>query len=196
MAKWQKGVQNWQLCIICQLSKSQTVGLWMRLKISIGNAFLHRVGGCMGGKVPTGHKSSHRIKISQLVQDLFHSSDLIWPHPSPYPTTHPPIVVHSYVCVHTCMHDTPFYQYTPACPSPRPRGSKISKNWISLELIKIIWFCSKIYDLWILLHSYRLGLVCRRGCTIPHNIFIFQAPKKVHIICSCQAPGEMFLFSH
>ena len=31
----QKKVQNWQLCIICQLSKSQTAGLWMRLKIFI-----------------------------------------------------------------------------------------------------------------------------------------------------------------
>ena len=76
MAKWQKDVQYWQLHIICQSSKSQTVGLWMRLKISIANALLHWVGGCVGGKVSTGHKSSHRIKISQLVQDLFHSSDL------------------------------------------------------------------------------------------------------------------------
>ena len=35
--KMSKNVQNWQLCIICQLSKSQTVGPWMILIISIAN---------------------------------------------------------------------------------------------------------------------------------------------------------------
>ena len=35
MSKCQKNVQNWQLYIIYQLSKSETVGLWMILIISI-----------------------------------------------------------------------------------------------------------------------------------------------------------------
>ena len=72
MSKCQKNVQNCQLSIICQMSKSQTAGLWMRLKISIANDSLHWVGRCMGGKVSTDHKSSKTPELSQLGQGLFH----------------------------------------------------------------------------------------------------------------------------
>ena len=89
ISKYQKNVQNWQYkCIIHQLSKSQTAGLWMRLMISITNAWLHWVHKCVGGKVSTDHKSSHNIKISQLVQYLIYFSDLTWPHLSTHLSTH------------------------------------------------------------------------------------------------------------
>ena len=69
MSKCQKNVQNCQLSIICQMSKSQTAGL---LKISITNDSLYWVGRCMGGKVSTDHKSSKTPELSQLGQGLFY----------------------------------------------------------------------------------------------------------------------------
>ena len=71
MSKCQKNVQHGQLFIIYQLSKSQTAGLWIRLKISTANDLLHWVGSCVGSKVSANHKSSHKIEITQLVQDFF-----------------------------------------------------------------------------------------------------------------------------
>ena len=71
MLKCQKNVQNWQLCIIHQLSNSQTAGLWMRLNC-LFQLLMPDSTGWVGDKVFTDHKSSHRFKISQLVQDLFY----------------------------------------------------------------------------------------------------------------------------
>ena len=41
-------------------------------------------------------------------------------------------------------------------PTPRAAGSPKHQNSISLELIKIIRFCLKIFYLWTFLNSYRL----------------------------------------
>ena len=45
----------------------------------------------MGGGVSTNHKSSNRIELSQLGQDLLNFSALILPHPLTHPPTHPPM---------------------------------------------------------------------------------------------------------
>ena len=43
----------------------------------------------IGGGVSTNHKSSNRIKLSQLGQDLFNFNDLTWSHPLTHPSAHP-----------------------------------------------------------------------------------------------------------
>ena len=48
-----------------------------------------------------------------------------------------------HMCVHTCMGVLPIHT-----PTPRPRGYQITKNVISLELIDVIYFCLKIYEVW------------------------------------------------
>ena len=55
--------------------------------------------------------------------------------------------------------DTPH----PPAPPPRAEETQIRKITITLERIKIIQFCLKIWDPWTLLHTYRLGLMCRWG---------------------------------
>ena len=65
------------------------------------------------------------------------------------------------VCACACMHmhvgtppmppDAPHH-----LPLPRAAGGPKHQNSISLELIKIFWFCLKILYLWTLLNSYRL----------------------------------------
>ena len=44
----------------------------------------------MGGGVSTNHKSSNRIELSWLGQDLLNFSDLTWSHPSTHSPIHPP----------------------------------------------------------------------------------------------------------
>ena len=50
---------------------------------------------------------------------------------------------------------------TPTCFTPRAKETQIRKIIINLEQIEIIQFCLKIWDPWTLLHTYRLGLICR-----------------------------------
>ena len=65
----------------------------------------------------------------------------------------------THVCVWACVGHLP---HTPTTPSTHPQGetSQISKNPIYLEIIGIIQLCLKICDIWTLLHSYILHLVC------------------------------------
>ena len=60
----------------------------------------------------------------------------------------------------------------------------ITKYAITLERIEIFQFYLKIWAPWTLLHTYRLGLMCRWGCPIT-NVF---DPKK----CSCDPPIKKF----
>ena len=46
---------------------------------------------------------------------------------------------------------------------PRAEETQIRRIRITLEWIKIIQFCLKIWDPWTLLHTYRLDLMCRWG---------------------------------
>ena len=57
---------------------------------------------------------------------------------------------------------TPDAPYPPA-PTPRAEETQIRRITITLEWIEIIQFCLKICDPWTLLHTYRLGLICRWG---------------------------------
>ena len=73
-----------------------------------------------------------------------------------------------HVCVCTCMcvcvGTPPCPQMPPpTCPLPKAAGSPKHQNSISPELIEIIQFCLKICDPQTLLHTYRLGLMCRWG---------------------------------
>ena len=135
-----------------------------------------------------GKKSSNRIEISRLVQDLLNFGVLgslwLWggtggwgvsggmevsPHECTYmhmyththmymhtckeiANGHPHGDIHVYhvynmhvhVCVHACMgHPIPTPTQSTHPPPPR-RTPRISKNLITLELIKIIRFCLKI----------------------------------------------------
>ena len=64
------------------------------------------------------------------------------------------------VCVHVCVHGTPpTHPYPPSPPSthlPPPGGwiPGISKNLITLALIKIFQFCLKIWNLWKISHPW------------------------------------------
>ena len=76
--------------------------------------------------------------------------------------------IHVCTCVHACvcmcMHawDTPKHPDRVPTPSTHPPqgGPEISQKSIKIERIEIFEFCLKILDLWRLVHSYRLHLVC------------------------------------
>ena len=74
---------------------------------------------------------------------------------------------------------------SPSTHSHPPNGGtpEISQKSIKIELIKIFEFHLKILDLWTLVHSYRLHLVCRwGGCPITNSIFYFWAQKCTHFL--------------
>ena len=63
--------------------------------------------------------------------------------------------MHACTCVCTCVGHPPTTPH-PHPPTPTAAGSPKHQNSISLELIEIIQFCSKILYLWTFLNSYRL----------------------------------------
>ena len=65
----------------------------------------------------------------------------------------------------------------PPAPSPRAEKTQIGRITKTLEWIEIIQFCLKICDPWTLLHTYKLGLLCRWGCPIPNGTFMFWNQK-------------------
>ena len=70
----------------------------------------------------------------------------------------------------------------PPAPPPRAKETQIRRITISLEWIEIIQFCLKICDPWTLLHTYRLGLMCRwGGCPIPNGTFMFLIQKSAPV---------------
>ena len=90
-----------------------------------------------------------------------------------------------YTCIHVCMcvcmcayacacvwehppcPQMPLTPPHPPAPPPRAEKTQIGRITITLEPIEIIQFCLKIYDPWTLLHTYRLGLMCRWGVSYP-----------------------------
>ena len=76
----------------------------------------------------------------------------------------------------------------PPAPPPRAEETQIRRITITLERIKILQFCLKICDPWTLLHTYRLGLMCRWGVSYPKWHFYVLDPKK----CSCDPPIKKF----
>ena len=95
------------------------------------------------------------------------------------------------VCVCVCggtppmLPDAPDTPHPPA-PPPRAEKTQIGRITITLELIEIIQFCLKIYDPWTLLHTYRLGLMCRWGGVLSQMALLCFGPKKVHLFHSCE----------
>ena len=77
------------------------------------------------------------------------------------------------------------YSWSPWTPSthlshpPIAKETQIKRITITLERIEIIQFCLKICDPWTLLHTYRLGLMCRWGVSYPKWHFYVFDPKKV-----------------
>ena len=69
-------------------------------------------------------------------------------------------------------------------PPPRAKETQIRNITISIEWIKIIQFCLKIWDPWTPLHTYRyrLGLMCRWGCPIPNDTFMFWNQKSTSFL--------------
>ena len=65
----------------------------------------------------------------------------------------------------------------PPAPPPRAEETQITRIAITLEQIEIIQFCLKIWDPWIILHTYRLGFMCKWGCPIPNGPFMFLMQK-------------------
>ena len=76
----------------------------------------------------------------------------------------------------------------PHAPAPRAKETQIGRITITLEWIKIIQFCLKICDPWILLHTYRLGLLCRLEGVLSQMALLCFWPKKG----SCDAPIKQF----
>ena len=80
---------------------------------------------------------------------------------------------------------TPNIPHPPA-PPPRAEKTQIRRITITLEPIEIIQFCLKICDPWTLLHTYRLGLMCRWGGVLSQMALLCFGPKKVHLFRSCE----------
>ena len=85
--------------------------------------------------------------------------------------------------------DTPH----PPVPPPRSRRSQNLKNAIKRERIEIIEFRLKICDPWVLLHTYRLDLMCRWGGVPSQMALLCFGPKKVHVLHSCNSLDKKFL---
>ena len=81
----------------------------------------------------------------------------------------------------------------PPAPSPRAEETEIGRITITLEQIEIIQFCLKICDPWTLLHTYRLGLMCRWGgilfqmallCFWCKEVLLWPSNKKIFCFCT------------
>ena len=76
------------------------------------------------------------------------------------------------------------YLITPDTPHPsalpsRTEETQITRIAITLEWIEIIQFCLKIWDPWTVLHTYRLGLMCRLGGVLFQMVLLCFWCKKV-----------------
>ena len=107
---------------------------------------------------------------------------------------------HMHACMCTCTHawsipQTSWQSPTPIHPTPpfqRGGPPKSLKNSIALEQINILQFRFNILDLWILVHSYRLHLVCTWGSVLSQIPYFTFGPKNVHIFCSCGPSAKNF----
>ena len=102
-----------------------------------------------------------------------------------------------HICTHACVHVgkpfyVPRYSLTHLPHPPWSWRSPNCKNSIKCEQIEIIEFCLKIYDPWTLLHTYRLGLMCRQGGVPSQMALLCFEPKKVHLFRSCDSIGNNF----
>ena len=94
------------------------------------------------------------------------------------------------------------YSWSPWTPPtylpypPRAKETQIRKITISIECIKIIQFCLKICDSWTLLHTYRLGMMCRWGVSYPKWHFYVLKPKKYIFFAPVTLWNQIFLFLH
>ena len=86
------------------------------------------------------------------------------------------------------MLDTPH----PPAPPPRAEETQIRRITITLEWIKIIQFCLKIWDPWTFQHTYRLGLMCRWAVSYPKWYFYVFDPK----VLLWPSNKKIFLFLH
>ena len=102
------------------------------------------------------------------------------------------LYMYTCACMHMHVGTPPCPQMSPHTPThlPPPRATESPKhqNSITLERIEIIQFCLKIWDHWTLLHTYRLGLMCRWGVSYSKWHFYVFDPKK----CSCDPPIKKF----
>ena len=92
-------------------------------------------------------------------------------------------VYHTCMCVHACVCMCVHVHLCGGHPPPPPPPSTITLEWI-----KIIKFCLKICDPLTLLHTYRLGLMCRWGVSYHKWHFYVFDPKK----CSRDPPIKKF----
>ena len=65
----------------------------------------------------------------------------------------------------------------PPAPPPTAKETQIGRITITLEWIEIFQFCFKIWDPWTLLHTYRIGLMCRWGVSYHKWHFYVFDPK-------------------
>ena len=103
-----------------------------------------------------------------------------------------------YAYVHTCMCACrgtllclQIVLHPPAPPSWSQRSPN-RKNSIKCEWIKIFEFCLNICDPWALLHTYRVGLICRWGGVLSQMALLCFKPKKVHVFYSCDSVDKNF----
>ena len=85
-----------------------------------------------------------------------------------------PLNIHELLLTHI-IPDTPH----PPAPPLRAEEIQIRRITIILEWIEIIQYRLKICDPWTLLHTYRLGLMCRCGGVLSQMALLCFGPKKV-----------------
>ena len=124
------------------------------------------VGGCQGHLGAWGGVPPHAHACTRTYRHVYMYRNCKWP-----PTWRHPCLawlacltcmcVRACVCVHVCVHGTPpTHPYPPPTPmhpsATPPRGwtPRISKNSITLELIKIFQFRLKIWNLWRIPHPW------------------------------------------
>ena len=141
--------QNWNISI-----SSSTIEFWLIPGAPLGGGGgWMGVGGGGGERVYSTHVHTHTHACTYDIIRNFQ----VFPnggghlHEIIMFTTCACVCMHVCVCAHVWGHPQPLPTPIHLPPTPRATGSPKHQNSISLELIKIIWFCLKILYLWTFL---------------------------------------------
>ena len=156
--------QNWNISI-----SSCAIEFWMILGVPLGGGWMGEWGwGLVRGCIPPMCTCMCMHARTCTCTHIWHHREFLGIPPNGGGHLHEIIMFTTHACACMCMracvcmcmcvgappnHPHP---HPPTPLSPRATGSRKHQNSITLELIKIIRFCLKIFYLWTFLNSYRL----------------------------------------